>query len=158
MVDATQEQQPTAFLDQLADKPPIIEDGKLVLLEVDDSTIRYGRESGDPYINLRLRVVDDPDDEGLVMFDRLMLPNSRRSGETDKGYQKRTDNRCWRLKLASVAFQIPSGQKWTYQQLAEAFRARRAWCRVKIEQDDKGNDQSRPDAYYKERPIENQKS
>jgi len=147
---------PQVFLDDIADKPPVIDEGKLVLVEVAESTVRFGRESGDPYINLQVRVVDDVEDEGAPMFDVLPLPTPKKDGESDKAYKKRTDRRCFRLKQAAVAFKVKLVGGKTAEQVAEAFIARRAWCRTKLDQDQRGNEQSRPDAYYleDEKPTE----
>lgn len=141
---------PQVFLDDIADKPPVIDEGKLVLVEVGEAAVRFGKESGEPYLQLNVRVVDDPEDEGAPMIDRIPLPIPKKDGESDKAYKKRIDRRCYRLKLASVAFGIKLGGGKTPDQLAEAFVSRRAWCRTKLETDQRGAENSRPDAYYAE--------
>lgn len=141
---------PEVFLDDIADKPPVIDEGKLVLVEVSESLVRFGKDSGEPYLQLSLRVVDDVEDEGAPLTDRLPMPIPRKDGETDKAYKKRIDRRCFRLKLAAIAFGVKLAGGKKGPELAEAFVMRRAWCRTRLEQDQRGQEQSRPDAYYKE--------
>jgi len=156
------EPQVQVFLDDISDKPPVINDGKLVLVEAADTAVKFGKESGDPYINLQLHVVEDPEDEGAMMFDILTLPLQRKENESSKAYSKRTDRRCFRLKQACIGFGVKLGKNINILTetgrlaLAEEFRGRRAWTRVKLDQDQRGNDISRPDSYYKEseKPVE----
>ena len=147
------------FLDDIADKPPVIDEGKLVKIEVTEAKVRFGRESGEPYIELREVVVDDEEDEGAPMTDRLPLPLAAKQGETPKAYKKRMDRRCYRLKQAAMAFMVNTSAKRKPDELAEAFISRRAWCRTRLEENLRGNSESRPDAYYKEneKPEEEKK-
>lgn len=141
---------PEVFLDDIADKPPVIDEGKLVLVEVAESMVRFGKDSGEPYLQLNLRVVEDPEDEGAPLTDRLPMPIPRKEGETDKAFKKRIDRRCFRLKSAAVQFGVKLAGGKKPHELAEAFLMRRAWCRTRLEQDQRGQEQSRPDTYYKE--------
>ena len=150
---------PKVFLDDIADKPPVIDDGKLVLLEVKEASVKYGKESGDPYIGIQVQVVDDPEDEGSTMFDNLMLPLEQKEKESDKAYKKRMDRRCFRLKRAVSAFiggsvNIIKGldlvEKANQEALAEAFLSRRAWTRATIGQDNRNNPRSETSDYYAE--------
>lgn len=141
---------PQVFLDDIADKPPVIDDGKLVLVEVTESNVRFGKESGDPYINLQVRVVDDVEDEGAPMFDILPLPLERKQGESDKAYRKRMDRRCFGLKRAAIGFGVKLSGARKPAEVAEAFIGRRAWARAKLTTNQRGNEESRPDAYYPE--------
>ena len=141
---------PRVFLDDISETPPVLEDGKLVMVEAREAAVKWGKESGDPYINLRIEVVDDPDDAEMSMFDTLPLPLEMKEQETQKAYKKRMDRRCFRLKRAVLAF----GVKWSgaleAEELAEQFIGRRAWCRTKIEKDNREIDQSRPAEYFPE--------
>jgi hypothetical protein len=141
---------PKVFLDDISETPPVLDDGKLVMVEAKEALVKWGKESGDPYINLRIEVVEDPDDAEMTMFDTLPLPLEMKENETPTGYKKRMDRRCFRLKRAVLAF----GVKWSgaleAEALAEQFVGRRAWCRTKIEKDNRDNDQSRPAEYFAE--------
>lgn len=138
------------FLDDIADKPPVIDEGKLVLVEVADANVKFGRESGDPYINLENRVTEDPEDEGAPLYDILPLPLEKREGESAKAYKKRMDRRCYRLKQAALAFGVKLAGGRKPVEVAEAFIGRRAWCKTKLDTDQRDQQQSRPDGYYPE--------
>ena len=138
---------PQVFLDDIADKPPVMDDGKLVLVEVKKSEIRIGKDSGNPYIAIQVEVKDDEEDEGTTMFDNLMLPLEMEQGENPKAYRKRMDRRCWRLKGACKAFGVNPTGAVPQDELAEMFIARQAWAATKIESDDRG-DRNTITAFY----------
>jgi len=137
------------FLDDISETPPTLDEGKLVLVEVAESTVRIGKESGDPYINLQVKVVDDEENEGAVMFDTLPLPLAQKEKENQKAYRNRMDRRCFKLKRAANAFKVPLNEG-EQEEIAEAFLGRRAWTRPRLEKDLRGEDKSKPGDYYPE--------
>jgi len=141
---------PVVNLDDIPENAPILAEDKLYLVEVKESTRKLGKESGDPYINLRLEVVDDPIDSEFPMYDILPLPTNAKPGEEREAYTKRTARRCARMKRAVIAFAVKSAGTMTQQELTEQFLGRRAWCRVKTGKDQNNNDQSKPMDYFPE--------
>jgi hypothetical protein len=141
---------PKVFLDDIDENPPVIDDGKLVLLEAKEAAVKYGKESGDPYINLQVTVVEDPIDEGMSMFDSLPLPVEPKPNESQIAYKKRMDRRCYRLKRAVKAFGVKWNGAMEAEALAEQFIGRRAWARTRIEKDNRNQDQSKVNEYFPE--------
>jgi hypothetical protein len=141
---------PSVNLDDIPENAPVLAEDKLYLVEVKESTRKMGKESGEPYINLKIEVMDDPIDEGFPMYDILPLPSNMKQGEEREAFVKRTARRCNRMKRAVVAFAVKSTGTMSQQELTEQFIGRRAWCRVKTGKDQNNNDQSRPVEYYPE--------